>query len=396
MSAKKQKILYLDAFNGVSGNMLLGALLELGLDKKKLIQKIDSLGLDATLAVTSVSDHHFTGTHVAVSSPKKTKGTFKDIQEIIKRSTFSEQVKKRSISLFEKILKTEAEIHKMDWKTMHVHELGSADAIIDITGILFGFESLGIHSFYCSTLPLGSGEITCQHGIIPLPSPATTEFLKNFRVNQTADPYEKITPTGAVIINAFFSQAEIPEMTLAGVGYGFGSRRDTQRANFLRLFLGTAFEQKESSDDTVFKIETTIDDMSPEVTGYVIEKLLQEGALDVNVSSIIMKKGRPGHDIHVLVTEKNKKAVIQCLFEETTTFGIRLLPVQRICLQRNIKEIVTKYGKIPVKIGYLKNRVSSFAPEYEACKKIAKKIKKPLREIMACAIKEAEKQVVRD
>lgn len=389
----KKNILYLDAFGGVSGDMLLSGLLEIGLDESALLEKIKSLNLPFKKFASEKQVHGgISGTHVTVDIEPAHGGAYSDIKKAISSSTFSEDVKQKAINIFERLLKVEAKIHNKDWKEIHLHEVGSADAIIDITGVLFGFEFLGINEFFCSSLPLGSGETTCQHGIIPLPGPATLELLKNFQVNLTQDPYEKVTPTGAVLVSSFFQQAKIiPQMAISRTGYGFGTRQIKNKPNYLRLILGTASSLEEFVSDSILKVEANIDDMTPEILGYTIEKLLFEGALDAAIIPVIMKKGRPGYELQVLCRPENLDHLISNIFEETTTFGIRILPVERIILEREVVSIKTIHGDVPVKVGRRGEKIISLSPEYEACKELAKEKKFPLREIIAEAIGEARK-----
>ncbi|MBU6391457.1 MAG: nickel pincer cofactor biosynthesis protein LarC [Planctomycetota bacterium] len=388
------KIAYFDCFSGISGDMILGALVDAGLDidllKDQLSQlhlngyeisqeKVKRAGISSTkIHVTLLqTDKHATATHPHHHNSHL---KFSDIRAIIEKSTLHQAIKTDSIKIFQSLAMAEAKIHNTSTEEVHFHEVGAIDAIVDIVGSVIAIKHLGIERIYFSPIPTGHGYTKCEHGTFPVPAPATAELLKTQLLKSVDIEKELTTPTGAAIITTLGEGLRAnPEMKILQIGYGAGSNDNLAIPNLLRILIGEVIHSKES--DEMWVVETNIDNMSGEILGYVMDKLFEAGAADVYFTPIQMKKGRPGIIISVIVSELHISSVEMVLFNQTTTFGIRKYKVVRKILTREFKELDTQLGKIKFKIGKFNNDIKSLSPEYEDCKRIAEEKGIPLKRI---------------
>jgi len=365
-------IAYVDIISGISGDMFLASLIDAGFSLNKLKKELDKLGIEFEIEAKKEKDV-IEATNLFIHSGDKKERRLKDIVKIIDDSSLNEDIKKKAKELFTRLAEAEARVHGISVDKVHFHEIGAVDTIVDIVGSLIALNGLGIKKLYSSPALLGRGRIECEHGILPAPAPATLELLKNKPVVFTSVPTEITTPTGAVLLS--MAEFSYPEMEVVRIGYGKGKKK-LDMPNLLRIVIG-----KEVDKEGICVIETNIDDMNPEIYPYIIDKLLEAGALDVFIMPVIMKKGRAGILLKVLVTEDNMEGVKKTLFEETTTFGLRYYKARRDKLERKIVPVKTKYGEVRVKIGYYNGKVISISPEYEDCKRIAIEKGIPLRKI---------------
>lgn len=376
-------IAYLDCFSGISGDMFLGALLDIGLPFEELKKAISSLpfhgysidfkremknGLSATKFLVSIDEHHHKHRN------------FEDIEKIIDKGDLNDNVKQRSIKVFRSIAEVEGHIHNHPPEKVHFHEVGAVDSIIDIVGAVFGVDYLGITTFNASHIPLGTGFIKSGHGTIPLPAPATIALLKDIPVYSSGLEYELVTPTGAALVKEFVNSFEgLPSMIINNIGYGAGTRDLPDRPNLLRVVTGT--DTKENDTDTVAVLEANIDDANPEWLGFIMEKLFAEGALDVIYTPVYMKKNRPGTQIEIIGKPETKDHLMDVLFRESTTLGIRYRYSQRKILKREQVNIESPWGKLDAKKITRPDGSFVIQPEYESCKKIAQKQGIPIKDI---------------
>ncbi|MDP3259685.1 MAG: nickel pincer cofactor biosynthesis protein LarC [Thermodesulfovibrionales bacterium] len=385
------KIAYFDCSSGISGDMCLGALIDAGVPVAKLENELRKLPIKGyKLKVKRVKRSGFPATKadviqkLEVRSKKLEVRRWKDIEHLIKNSQLSDGIKKKGLSIFRRLFTAEAEVHGETFDAAHLHELGAVDCIVDIFGTVIGLKLLGIEKVYSSGVNTGGGSVRTKHGILPVPAPATAELLKGIPVYSDGIDYELTTPTGAVILKEISSSfGTIPDMVIEKIGIGAGNKDFKDKPNVLRILIGQGKKQSaESREQKVAVIETTIDDMNPQIYEYVMERLFKAGALDVYLTQLIMKKGRPGIKLTVLCNSKEKEKMMKIIFEETTTIGLRFYEAGRQTLKREIKEINTALGKVKVKTSKLGSRIIKTAPEYEDCKKLAKKLNMPLIEVM--------------
>ena len=380
------KIAYFDCCAGISGDMVLGALIDSGLDVSILRRELAKLHLgDYSISASKDERHHITGTNIKVRLKESGHHrTFKEIKNIINKSSLTTKVKVLSTSIFENLAKAEAKVHGCRVDDVHFHEVGAIDSIVDIVGTAIGIEKLGIGQVYASPLPLGSGWVKTSHGRMPVPAPATLELLKGVPVASSPATSELTTPTGAAIIKTLsLSFGNMPHMEIEGTGYGIGDRSFKEIPNILRLIIG----KRTGNTERLIIVETNMDDMNPQIYEYLMSRLFKNGALDVFLMPIQMKKGRPAILLKVLCPENKKGNIIDTIFEETTTIGVRTYEVERHCLERRIENVSTPYGKVRVKVAERNGKVLNIQPEYEDCKEIAEKKKLPLKEVMDSAKK---------
>ena len=374
---------YFDCFAGISGDMTLGALLDLGVPLNWLQTQLGEVAIDGyTLTVTAQAHHGIQARKFTVDL--KEQGIHRDyaeIRQLITDSRLSRRVKQTSLAVFELIAEAEAKIHGVSKDSVHFHEVGAVDSLVDIIGTAICLEYLNIERIRSSSLPLGKGIITSQHGTLPVPAPATLEILSDVPVYGCGIAAEMVTPTGAAIIKALAGDfGDLPRMTVEKIGYGAGSRQLKERPNVLRVVLGRIQEAPYHSDDVVM-IETCVDDMNPEIFGYLMDTLFEDGALDVYWIPVFMKKNRPGTLIQVLCSPNSMQIISQRILSETTSTGIRYQTIQRMCLPREIISVQTEFGELEMKrITGLDGSVR-LTPEYETCKKIAQKEKIPIRDV---------------
>ena len=367
------KTLYFDLIGGASGDMILGALIDSGLSIDTLKNMLEGLNLtEFTIQAEKVNKNGFSATKVDIQVKKQPPERHLDeIKAVIQNSSLSKSIQTRALLIFEKIAETEAAIHNKRIEQVHLHELGGTDTIIDVVGTLLAVDHLCISSIYASPAPLGKGFIEGAHGQIPLPSPATIALLKNIPVFGKDIESELVTPTGAALLAELVDDfGPAPPMILENVGYGAGGR-DLPIPNLLRVLIGESSQSGKITIDHLAILETNLDDLNPEIYPYVIESLFEGGALDVTLTPIHMKKNRPGTQIQVLCEPVDVDAMRLILFRETTTLGIKQYFIERYALPRTIREIVTPYGKVRVKIAEFGPDYKKISPEYEDCRKLA-------------------------
>jgi len=377
------KTAYLDCFSGISGDMFLGALLDAGLPFETLKAALQTLPLEGyRLEMQREERGHLFGTRflVGVDKEKQVERGIRDIKKIIEAGHLSNGVKKNSMEVFEAIASEEGKIHNRPPEEIHFHEVGAADSIIDIVGTFVGIEFLGIGFITASSLPLGSGFTETEHGTIPLPAPATVALLKGISVYDSGLRHELVTPTGAALVKRLAgSFGVMPPMIVENIGYGVGGRNLPDRPNLLRILIGR--DQTEDHVETIVMLEANLDDTNPEWMGFIMDRLFEAGALDVVFYPGQMKKNRPGILVQVMAHPQKRDELMDILFRESTTLGIRFRYCQRKVLQRSIDEIDSPWGKILAKKITRPDGSFFFQPEYEACKKIAEKHGLPIKEV---------------
>ena len=410
------KTLYFDCFSGISGDMTIAALLDLGCSRKNLESELRKLGVshEYDLHIGRSKQHQVTGLKFDVHTPEELKhhspksrsssgvsihshshgSTFVDIRRMIERSKLSSFVRQHSIQIFQRIAGVEGKIHGVPTEKVHFHEVGAIDSIVDIVGVCILIEELGPKQILSSTPSEGHGFVECAHGRFPVPTTATLELLKGIRFRQIDVSGELITPTGAAILAEFVSSfGPIPAMTIQKIGYGLGSRVYSHHPNVLRVLWGEAEKtsQKNNSDSAIDILETNVDDLSPEILASAMERLFDEGAKDVFFTSVQMKKGRPGTLVTVLASPLDTERLSEILFQETGSFGLRIRRSDRVCLEREFRTIQTPYGRIKIKLGIRGGKIMTAKPEFESCREVAKKARKAVRLVWTVALAECAK-----
>ncbi len=392
------RTLYFDCFAGASGDMILGALLDLGLDFEALKSELAKLPLRGyELQWGEVRRAHLRGTKFDVRIKGEDHGhhhasgyphrRLEEILEIIRSSTLSEWVKGRAEEVFRRLAQAEARAHGCAVEAVTFHEVGAVDSIVDIVGACVGFELLGIERFLASPVHLGRGFLGCAHGRYPVPVPATAELLKGARVYTSDIEAELVTPTGAALLATFCEDfGPMPEMRLEGIGYGVGTRDFPDFPNLLRVMLGET--RAASGQERLLVLETNLDDASPQILGHVLERARQAGALEAFAVPVVMKKGRPGTLLVLLCRPEDREALLMLLFRETPTLGVRFYEVERRALAREVLSVETPYGPIPVKVATLGGEIVNAAPEFEACQQAAERHRVPVREVLLAALVE--------
>jgi len=435
------RILYVDCFSGISGDMIVGALADLGVNpstfewelskmelgdfhlhfERQIRRGIAGVKFDVHSGATHVEDApdshdehdepHHDHSHESKADPgcdadhahhhrqhkegdqphQHTQGGpsqgkgLSDIRSLIQESDLSDFVKKHAISIFQRIGEAEAKIHGTSIEQIQFHEIGALDSIVDIVLASVGIEALQVERVYFSSLNDGTGSVSCSHGQYPLPSPATLEILKGIPISQISVPFELITPTGAAIVAEFqHSVGILPGMRPEKIGYGVGKRDLPERPNILRAVLGQM--EQEQTLEPVLELQANIDDLSPEILGAAQERLFKAGALDVFLVPIQMKKNRPGTIITVLCRPNDREAMQEILFAETSTFGIRYREMDRVTLEREIVQVETSAGAIQLKVGRRHGRIVQVSPEFESCNRAARESQQPLKRIYQIAL----------
>lgn len=375
------KTAYFDCIFGVSGDMILSALVSCGVTVEKLMEELEKLNINGfELREEKVSYSGISATHIdVITEDQHNHRHLSQIKKIIESSELSRRVKEQVIRIFTKLAEAEAKVHGTTPEEIHFHEVGALDAIVDVVGACVGLEYLGVDTIVSTPLHLGSGTIKCAHGLMPVPVPAVVELTKNVPVVRTNIEGELTTPTGAAIVTALASSyGFLYNFTADVVGYGAGARKREDLPNVLRITVGSTSQKFE--EDRCVLIETNIDDMNPEIFGYISDRFFEAGAKDVYMSSIFMKKGRPGTLLSVLTDEVHINAIIDIIFSETTTIGVRISRVMRKKLKREEKTVSTEHGKIRVKVTYI-NGSERVAPEFEDCARIAREKGIPLLKV---------------
>jgi uncharacterized protein (TIGR00299 family) protein len=380
------KTLYFDCFAGASGDMILGAMVAAGVDPGALKEQLALLDVQGySVEFESVDRSGISCTYARVKTEREhVHRHLNDILKIIYESRLSSSVKDRAAKIFSRLAEAEAKVHNQPIESIHFHEVGALDAILDVVGAAICFDLLGIERFFCSPLHVGSGTVDMAHGRFPVPPPAVSELLKDAPIYSTEIKGELVTPTGAAIITAVCKEfGPLPAMRLEQTGYGAGTRSYERFPNALRVLIGQA--QDRSSRETLWMIETNVDDMSPQILGHVMDRAFALGALDCYFTSVQMKKNRPGVLVSVLCNAEMKEAIEAMLFSETTTLGIRSYEVERRALERAIVRVETPYGPIDVKVARMNGHVVNEMPEYEQCRVAAVKANVPLRAVDSAA-----------
>ncbi|GAB6146192.1 nickel pincer cofactor biosynthesis protein LarC [Desulfocicer niacini] len=383
-------IAYFDIFSGTSGDMTLGALIDLGVPLAWLKEQLIAMPLTGfDIKATAVWCNGIKAMDICVTeqenvSPKN----YRDIKTLISSAPFSSRVIEQSLGAFQKIALAESAIHGSDLESVHFHEVGGIDALVDIVGSFLCAEYLGIERVHASPVPLGRGFVTCSHGIIPVPAPATLGILKGVPVTASCIGMENVTPTGAAIITTLAqSFGSMPDMLMGQVGYGAGKRKsDTGVPNLLRVITGTSESCSDTpfvKQETVWVMETTIDDMNPEVSGYMMDKLFEQGALDVCFMPLHMKKNRPGTRLEVLCHEETLEELMNLILTQSSSTGVRFNKVRRGVLKREIVTVPTCFGRIKAKKIIDPTGKPRIVPEYEVCRSLAEEKNIPLKDVYA-------------
>ena len=372
-------VLYCDCFSGISGDMFLGALLDAGLPLDYLadhlkrlnlpefvgvtVERVQRRALAAALLKLDIREYHSSANHDADDHHRR----LSDIQTLIESSDLPDTVKQISLKIFHNLAEAEAKVHGCSVEEVHFHEVGAVDSILDIVGSAIGLHYFNIDAVYASALPLGSGQVETQHGRLPLPAPATLELLRMAQapVVSSSTKFEMVTPTGAAILAALATFVQ-PNMRLKRVGVGAG-QRNLAWPNVLRVLIG----DEDSSAGNHLEIETNIDDMNPQVLGHVMAKLFQAGALDVYFTPIFMKKNRPATKLSVIVQQEDEFKICDLILRETSTLGLRVTRVWRHEAEREMRNIHTRYGEVPVKVKFMDGNVIQATPEFDACVRLA-------------------------
>ncbi len=432
------RIAYLECFSGISGDMFLGALVDAGVPPRVLEETVAALGVGARLEISKVvrggisatkvdvyvdgqkdlpreeywdkqerarehshehhRDSHFhpgeTRTGQAQSLPKGVSAPHEhaqsrgltEIREIISAASISEGAKKTATAIFEALGQAEAKIHNTAIESVHFHEVGAVDAIVDIVCAAVGAEALGVDEIICSPLNVGGGMVKCAHGTFPIPAPATIELLQDAPVYSSGLEAELVTPTGAAIVKTLASRfVGFPEMKIEKAGYGAGSRDFPGHPNVVRLTIGESISNAlaaKTASETVTVLEANLDDLNPQVFGYVMDRVFEEGALDAFVMPVQMKKNRPGMLLTVLCKPEDASRLTQIVFSETTTLGVRRRDEQRQTLARRWENVCTPWGEVRIKIASMNGTVTNYAPEYEDCRRLAMEHHVPLKTVI--------------
>ena len=384
------RVLYFDCFAGVSGDMTIGALIDLGIDVDLLKQRLASLGLSGyQIRIDRVERSGIAATKfdVLVDQSPQPARHLADVREIIASGNLSELARSRAIKAFELLADAEARAHGTTPDKVHFHEVGAIDSIIDVVGAMIGVEMLGVDRFASSSLRVGYGMVKAAHGLLPVPAPATAEILRGAPIYAGQIEGEFVTPTGAAIVTTLCeSFGPLPALSIERIGYGAGSRNPEEFPNALRLVVGELSDQTASeTENAVVVIETNIDDMNPQVYEHVLRLAFKLGALDAFITAVQMKKSRPGVLLTVLCEPALSSAVIELLLAETTTLGIRYYDAKRRVLARAIEMVETQYGSVRVKVARAGGRALHFQPEYEDCLRLAEAADVPLIEVQAAA-----------
>ncbi len=392
-----KKVLYYDCFAGISGDMNLGAMIDIGVDKNYLVKELNKLDVSGyNFSVSKALTNGISGTRVSVGPEKHShkhsrsheyhgyhneSRNLKDIEKIIKQSKLSDYVKKLSIQIFTRIADAEAKVHNKPVKDIHFHEVGAVDSIVDIVGAAICIEYLKPDIIIASSIELGGGFVECAHGILPVPAPATTEILKGVPVKTGAVMHETTTPTGAAILASIVNEfRDQTDFIIEKTGYGLG-HNEFKIPNLLRVYLGETNISDDTDSSSSLIIECNIDDMNPELYDYIFDSLFSIGANDVFITPIIMKKSRPAVTLSVLCSNEIEHKVEKILFENTSTLGIRKFKVLKTMLSRKVTIIDTPYGKVRIKSAFYGGKPLKTKPEYDDCLKIAKNKQMPISEV---------------
>ncbi|MFO0897279.1 MAG: nickel pincer cofactor biosynthesis protein LarC [Pirellulales bacterium] len=391
------KIAYLDCASGISGDMTLGALVDAGADLEAVNAAVGSLGLPGVrIVAVDVKKHGFRAKQITIEhEPEHKHRHLHHIDAMIDQSALSPRQRDLAKRIFLKLGQAEAKVHGTTLQKVHFHEVGAVDSIADIVGTAVAFDLLGIEQVACSPIPTGTGFIEIAHGRVSLPAPATGELLTGIPLAGSNVEAELTTPTGAAIVATLAEQfGPPPAMTIEAIGYGAGQRDLAEQPNLLRVLIGTAGDTLAA--EALWMVETNLDDASGEFVGYCLERLWEQGALDVYTTPIQMKKNRPAVVVSVLCRGEELAKIEQTLFRETTTLGVRRWPVSRSRLERRPYRVETPWGPVDGVLGLLPGQPPRFSPEFESCRALAHAQRTPLRSIYEAALKAFDPQAVVD
>lgn len=386
------KIAYFDCFAGAGGDMIAAAFLDAGMDSEFLKNQLSTLGLkNLDIEITETKRASLRAIQFSPASPnQKHPRNLEQIIEIINKSQINEDAKKTATQIFEKLAEAEAFVHGKDKNHNHFHEVGAVDSIVDIVSASIGFhffKEKGVAQFSSSTLSVGGGTVKTAHGLMPVPAPATAILLKGVPVTAGPGQFELLTPTAAAILTTIVDEfGPLPSMKIEKIGYGAGSLNSNQFPNVLRIIIGEAAEPTQADADSVYLLETNIDDASGETIGYVTEKLLESGALDVFTTPIFMKQNRPAVKLSVICEPQLEQRLSQVLMGQGLTFGIRKQLMQRTKLSREFITVETEFGKIKIKTGTLAGKIVNAKPEFSDCVEAAEKHDVPVKTIIEQAM----------
>lgn len=384
MQVGLMRTLHFDCFSGISGDMTVAALVSAGASRANLESAIASLGLPIRLEFEATQRGSFAALALAVSGPppeEQPHRHLKDILVLLERGELSSQARQMAVDIFQAIGVAEAKVHGVSLDEIHFHEVGALDSIADIVGAAVCYQDLRLEHCSSRSVPTGSGTVKAAHGQMPIPAPATAELLRGVPLAASTIKSELTTPTGAAILKVLVKEwTETPTLRIDAIGYGAGQKDFPQQANLLRVLVGTK-DTVAGQADEIWEVRCNLDDVSPEIVGYCLERCLAAGAVDAFAQPIQMKKGRPGLLLTALVEEPHRLAVEQVIFQETGTFGLRRQRLQRSKLQREPRTIQTKWGPLPAKMGWQEGQPPLLTPEYEGCAKLARETGIPLRHI---------------
>jgi uncharacterized protein (TIGR00299 family) protein len=370
---------YFDAFSGISGDMTVGALIDAGADLSALTESLNSLGTNASFRIEKTKRRGMAASKFSVDAQDEKKHRhLHHIVDMIEKSSLTERARTNALAVFQKLAEAEAAVHGTEIRKVHFHEVGAVDSIADICGACIALDLLNIDAVASSPVNVGSGTVNTEHGVLPVPAPATALLLKDKPVYARGPAMELTTPTGAALVSALSREfGPMPAMSISSIGYGAGDRDFPEHANILRATIGRLSGASEAT--TVAIIEANIDDSTPEVLGYALERLLDAGALDASFEPIFMKKNRPGTLLRVIARPEDREALAAIVLAETSTLGLRILTAERRVQSREVVEVATPHGVVRMKVaGH-----GGYAPEYEDCRKLALAAGVPLRQIVA-------------
>ena len=382
------RYVYLDASSGLSGDMCLAALLDLGVDPALFRERMSGLRLPVAIRARRVRRAGFAAMKVDVEvlRRKPVERTFADVERIVLKSRFAPAVKDRARLVFKRLFEAEAKVHGRPFRKAHLHEAGADDALVDIVGTAFLLEELGVRDVHCSPLNVGSGWVETSHGRLPVPPPAVAELLRGAPVYAAWVESELVTPTGAAIVAALAKRyIRLPELVYDKIGRGAGTKEFAEVPNILRAYLGdvSAFDETKN----VFMVETTVDDATPQLLAYFLDRAFEEGALDATLSPVVMKKNRLGTKLSLLVPGVRLDRLIEAVFRETTSIGVRYYPVGRRVLERGFRTVRVGAERIGLKVAAFGGRAVNVQPEFEDLVKAARKTGRPLKEIARKAVR---------
>jgi uncharacterized protein (TIGR00299 family) protein len=382
------KYVYFDASSGLSGDMILGALLDLGVDPKRFVRAMGRLKLPVRIEVRETRRSCLRGLKVDVIIERRrpVERALADVNKIIDGSPFPASIKTRGRKIFRKLFEAEAKVHGRQLRSVHLHEAGADDALVDILGACWLAEALDIGDFFCSPLNVGAGSVKTSHGVLPVPPPAVAELLKGIPVYSAGPEEELVTPTGAAIVAALVRKfVRFPEITYGRIGSGAGSRELPGLPNILRAFYGDAASF--DAGKKVHVIETTVDDATPQLLARFLDRALELGALDAFLTPVVMKKGRLATKLTLLAGADRMEDLIEAVFRETSSIGVRFHPVERRVLAREFRKVRVRGEEIAVKVSLLDGEAVTIQPEYEDCLRVSAKTRLPLKEISRLAVK---------